>query len=333
MTPNADADRERIDTLLALTLMAARPARADTQGGGDADEQGALHALFASLRGAEREDAERRARWYAELSAEDRARWLARTLARARDRQAYLSGYMHPSHIIEALREEPASIRLLVLPHLPPVTAAEAALALGPAPPQAMGQPEGREPAPKVLRVVRNTFFARFVWSDDLSEPNALDRLSGVELARLVRMSGIREVAVACRSLTTREDVEAFLWRFPAEDAGAIRGHIQRLADVDLQRVTFAERQVARALSVESEPAAMLDQIGMRLLAICFAERDEVSLRFTSQKLPVEAARGLREMAAACRGETERAMIRSVGEEVMMLAETLHRARHGPQVE
>ncbi|HVF56614.1 MAG TPA: hypothetical protein VM934_10715 [Pyrinomonadaceae bacterium] len=153
-------------------------------------------------------------------------------------------------------------------------------------------------PSPEVVSVVRRSFLSNFTSAREINRPGPLDLLSGAELARLVRLLGVRETALACRGIAAVEAVASFLRRFAAEDARAIAAHIATLTDVDSSRIAFAEEVVREAMNAEPEPGAMLDRTGLRLLAITLAGRDEARLRYTAQKLPLEAARWLQLLAS-----------------------------------
>jgi hypothetical protein len=136
-----------------------------------------------------------------------------------------------------------------------------------------------------------------------LERPTPLEFFSGAELARLVRLLGVRETALACRGIAAVEAVAAFLKRFAPEDARAIAAHLRTLTSVEPRRVAFAGQHVHEALRAEPDPGAMLDRVGLRLLSTALSGRARrTSLLYAAQKLPVEAARWLRLMAATSAG-------------------------------
>ncbi|MET0649319.1 MAG: hypothetical protein ABW208_22135 [Pyrinomonadaceae bacterium] len=250
-----------------------------------------------------RQAVRRRGEWLDRLAPEKRRDWLRHTLARARPlvRAAPpLDEHLHHSHVTEALRGEPERVRRLVVGHLPPALAAACSQALGLAPEDSRGDSErGSEPEPEVVAVVRRVFLSHFITLSDVERPTALDSLSGAELARLVRLLGVRETALACRGIEAVEAVAAFLKRFAPEDARAIAAHIRTLTSVEPWRVARAGQHVQEALRAEPDPGAMLDRVGLRLLATGLSGRTRrAGLRYAAQKLPVEAARWLRLMAA-----------------------------------
>jgi hypothetical protein len=322
-----DADSEHVDLLLALSL-----AFGAGEGAEDADVAASRRSLFAALEPSARQAVERRAEWHARLPPPKQGDWLAFVLGRARadGRLARLDEHIHPSHVAAALRAEPPRVRALVASHLPfalaPAVAAESGVGGAGA--------GGDEPAPEVVEVVRREFLSRFVSAAELPAQTPLELLSGAELARLVRMLGVRETAVACRGIEAVEAVASFLRRFAPEDARAVAAHMRSLSEVDARRVAFAEQVVREALLGEDDPRAMLDRTGLRLLAVALAGPDDrLRLRYTAQKLPVEAARWLEESARAvaaqadAQGPPARELLRSIARDTEALAAGLQRGR------
>lgn len=293
-------ETERIEVLLAL---ADAFAGAGADGLPTAEErEGLLTALDEDARQAVR----RRGQWLDRLPPEKRRDWLRHTLARARP-QAWdappLDEHLHHSHVTEALRAEPERVRRLVVAHLPHALAADCARSLGMSVEDARaeaGTEGGAGPAPEVVTVVRRVFLSNFITLAEVERPTPLDFFSGAELARLVRLLGVRETALACRGIAAVEAVAAFLKRFAPEDARALAAHIRTLTNVEPRRVALATRHVHEALRAEPKPGAMLDRVGLRLMATALSGRSRRSgLRYAAQKLPTEAARWLRLMAAS----------------------------------
>ena len=308
------AEDRRVDILLALALAFDR-----SEGGeAGATESKSPLDLFDALDDRHRQALERRAKWHARLARDKQSSWLVATLARVRETVAPLDEHVHTSHIVEALREEPVRVQLLVINHLPRqlITETMAALRL---PSTMRSQPL----PPEIMRIVRRVFLSHFVSLDQLQSPAHLDLLSGAELARLVRLLGVRETAIACRGIAAVESVASFLRRFPAEDARAIATHLTTLTKIEPHRVAFAGRQVEEALRVEPEPEAMLDRIGMRLLALSFVGSDAARLRYTTQKLPVEAGRALGAMVQECCQQDEQEMMHNLAGGTEILAASL----------
>jgi hypothetical protein len=342
-------ETERIEVLLALADVFAAGG-ASTHAAAPAPREELLSAFDDDTRHAIR----RRGEWLDRLAPEKRRDWLRHTLSRARPQTRAappLDEHLHHSHVTEALRGEPERVRRLVVAHLPPALAADCAraLGLGDAPARGVARTEGKagqteveakpteveaRTAPEVVAVVRRVFLSHFITLADVERPTPLDLFSGAELARLVRLLGVRETALACRGIAAVEAVAAFLKRFAPEDARAIAAHLRTLTSVEPRRVASAGQHVQEALRAEPDPGAMLDRVGLRLLATALAGRAlRTSLLYAAQKLPVEAARWLRLMAAtgaeanaAGAGETAETR-RLVAREVEEAAAGLRRRR------
>src|SRR5829696_6674844 len=194
-----NAETERIEVLLAL-------ADAFADGGTGEDGVHAVEAreeLLSTLDEETRHAVRRRGEWLDRLTPEKRRDWLRHTLARARPGTSGatpLDEYLHHSHVTEALRGEPERVRRLVVAHLPPALASACTRALGM--PFEEAERDGRAaPAPEVVAVVRRVFLSHFITLADVERPTPLDFFSGAELARLVRLLGVRETALACRAI------------------------------------------------------------------------------------------------------------------------------------
>ncbi|HEX8474469.1 MAG TPA: hypothetical protein VF666_10580 [Pyrinomonadaceae bacterium] len=328
------AESKRTDILLTLALAFDDAGATEERGDGSIL---ASPSVLSTLGEAERLAVERRAAWYAKLPYDKQAQWLAHVLGRVRPHPSPLDENVHHSHVVEILRHEPPRIQELILRHLPPTLAASCAQALL-ANAGTSGQTtsttdadEQTALAPEVMDVVRRTFLSNFVSLNELANPRHLDALSGVEVARLIHLLGVRETAIACRGIKRAEAVGSFLRRFPAEDARAIATHIATLISVEPQRVAIAERLVHEALSAEPEPSAMLNRLGIRLLAISLDSDDETQLRYTAQKLPLEVARALAEMVGAEGARVEREWRQIVVREAEAVAVSLRRAKTSRQ--
>lgn len=294
-----NAETERIEVLLALA-----DAFADDAGAGDGPPApGAREGMLSTLDEETRHAVRRRGEWLDRLTPEKRRDWLRHTLSRAQPARRGappLDEHLHHTHVAEALRGEPGRVRRLVVAHIPPALAAACARSLGMSAEEARADAEGeRGASPEVVAVVRRVFLSHFITLSDVERPTPLDFFSGAELARLVRLLGVRETALACRGIAAVEAVAAFLKRFSPEDASAVALHIKSMTNVEPWRVALAGQHVQEALRAEPEPAAMLDRTGLRMLATALSGRARrASLRYAAQKLPVEAARWLRLMAA-----------------------------------
>ena len=293
---------------------------------------GGLPFVLRGLSPPDRDAAEALLRRFEKLSPADQSRWLASRLGRIRastpEKNRRFEKDIHPSQIADALRHEPPRIQSLIVGLLPSSQAEPVAEALG----LSLGSEVNSSPSmhqPTVTKLadfVRRAFFAQFVSTTALNSPTPLDLLSGVELARLIRLLGVRETAIACKGIAAVETVTAFLKRFSAEDAHAIVFHLAALKAVKPERIVFAETVARKAINEESEVAStMLDRVGLALLAIVLDTCGTLRRRHTAQKLPLAAARELEELLNGSRTYCDHEMAHRIVAEAQSLADNLHR--------
>ncbi len=205
------AQLTRTDVLLALALFSVRD---ETNGG--TDETARALAALTAMEPSARAALERRASWYEQLPPAKRQEWVDHKLHLIARSRWELDETIHPSHIAQRLREEPAYVQRILLARLSAATRRAVRAALGR--PEAEGDHVVEEGASADLAaVVWSAFLRHFVSLFDLARQTPVDRLSGVELARLIHLLGTRETALACRSVPEVETVAAFLRRFAAE--------------------------------------------------------------------------------------------------------------------
>jgi hypothetical protein len=318
---SASYDTVRIETLLALALS----KRSEQNDNVSAELPPPLHDLNAT----ERRFCEALLKRYANLPKSDQERWLQHTVARARitpERNRRIDDSIHHTQIADALRKEPWQIQILILGSLTPARAQDVVGIIGAELLEKANGPAKNIISPALYDVIRQAFFAQFVPSEALNNATALDLLSGVELARLIRLLGVRETSIACSGIAAVETVTSFLKRFSAEDAYAIVSHLAVLQTVDRKRIVFAEQLARNAFIPEAEQAsAMLDRTGLALLAIVLKARGTLRRRHTSQKLPLAAARELEELIDNHRFLCDRDLMRRIIDEAESLAANLHR--------
>ncbi len=308
----------RIETLVALALSKRwpRPELAE-----DEESDSDLTRVLAQLNAADRKAIMDLTRRFQKLSPAAQNRWLASRVGRIRasspERERRFKEDIHPSQIVEALRNEPARIQNRIIGSLPP--SQRDAIA------EELGVSLDTNPAStKIGEVARRAFFAQFVPTSALQHHTALDLLSGVELARLIRLFGVRETAIACKGVAAVETVTAFLKRFSAEDAHAILFHLSSLTAVEPERIVFAETVVRNAIDEGIIEASTLDRVGLTLLAMVLVESDELRRRHTAQKLPLAASRQLNELLQSGLPECDPKTAQHIIAETHSLAATLH---------
>lgn len=253
---------------------------------------------------------------YQNKSEEEKRKWREQTENFIGSDNRFLDGNIHQSHIEAALEKEIPAIRKIVSA-LPSAQRNRFN--------KIIGETKGEElPRPTLLeKTVCQTFAKQFVALRDLPAATAFDRLSGAQLARLIRLAGIREVALACVRITAVESVAAFLRRFSAEDARAIAAQLSGLPEPGDERLSFAESLVQTAMEIESKPSAMLDLLGIWLIGILLCDGAAQRTIYTAQKLPLEVAPKLSEMIETQCRQTPAELQREIGAEIERLSETV----------
>lgn len=281
-----DNHQQRIDTLVALAIRFSASV----------EEPIVLRAL-PPLSEVDAQAASLRLRAVLHLSPAEQSWWRQAALAQPpqemRERLCRAAEVLHTSHVVAALREESRGVLRLLRPQLPPTIIA------------AIAETGDTYDAPahaadeKIAALVRRRFLARFVFADALRDLTDLDLLTGVELARFIRVLGVREAALACRGVANTEAVACFVRRFAPEDTRMVTAYLRAPVAADAARLRAAETIVRRALEATTETGALLDRVGGRLLAMAMARRAGSAARLTWQKIPVAGARWLAELSAS----------------------------------
>lgn len=246
--------------------------------------------------------------------------WRASILGKIGTDEQLIDETVHWSHVGDALQKEIPAVQKIIKEKI------FAARELKTNPGAAKSEKAFEEPPSPLEKTVRRTFAKQFISLRDLQKPTAFDRLGGTHLARLIRLSGIREVALACVRIEAVESVGAFLRRFPAEDARAIAAQLNGLRKTSESRLSFAENLVQTTIEIESQPSAMLDLLGIWLIGILLCTGAKNRVRYTNQKLPLEASAKLPEIIEErCRSVPEDLQLK-ISAEIEHLAETIARA-------
>lgn len=229
-----------------------------------------------------------------------------------------VDGNVHWSHVEDALKNETGAIRNIV------------ASALASAHRNRFTEKsENKNNLPRrapLEKIIRKKFADRFVSFRNLPEATAFDSLSGASLARLVRIAGVREVALACIRIEAVEAVGAFLRRFEAEDARSIAAQLNGFSKMTEERLLFAENLVQAALEIEPQPSAMLDLLGIQLIGLLLCRAAPERIRYAKQKLPLEAAPKLLEIIET-RRRTPADLQKTIGAEIERLAEAIAKTK------
>ncbi len=276
----------------------------------------------------------KRAQWFEQITPAHQKDWRKYVLERVRLRglPLRLDENVHPSLIADVLRNEPFVIQGLILRYLPP----EIAVIVGEMLEisgflteywENLMQRDDGLPSEKIIRVIRQEFLSSFTSFEEIYEPTALDRLSGKQLEHTIWLLGVRETAMACRGIATKENLAVFLSRFNQQNAREVVSQMSLLTEIEPRRVVQADNIVRETLLEILEPEEMTVQVGLKLLAITLAQSEKVRWLYSEQKLPFSVAAELRiELEKAqeiWQDETQTEWLETVGREVETLAAKL----------
>lgn len=305
----------------------ARGARTETD---DAENSPEIDSVFPEqLAAPDAEKFERLRLNYQSKSEIEKQKWRERVANSIGADEFAIDEVVHRSHVEAALQKEAQAIQKILAPALPFAHENQSA-AIGVEADDNRKSNDLTDASPassaRLEKIVRQTFAAQFVALRDLPAAVVFDRLSGAQLARLVRLAGLREVAYACAGIKAVEAVSGFLRRFAPEDGRAVAAQLSGLPKISEERLAFAESLVQSALEIETEPSAqMLDWLGIRLVGIllCAPASSAARLAYAEQKLPFETGLKLSEIIETeCRA-TPPELKKKIAAEIERLAETV----------
>lgn len=287
---------EKSDILLALAL-AFEKKLGETDSGNIVKTASQLTEKFSAVLSTE--DSKRlktRAENIDRLPPEKRKIWQKIRLDKIRRRglTERLDENIHPLQIAEILNPEPKSIQLRVLKNLPVSLSRKIAVALKDKPVEtelSFEQSNFNNPLnDEIVELIRDKFVSNFVALEDVFESSATDKIPIKKFEDFVRHLGIRETAIACRGINSKETLAAFLNRFDEESAKEIAENITELENVKPFWVERADRHLRKTLENQFQPETLLRSLGYKILAIAFIRRDRTARKYTAQKMmPFEA--------------------------------------------
>lgn len=283
------SQNERLDVLLVLALAFERKnGQPEEPAAGDGARNAAaiVGESFTALSADELEALKTRAALFDNLTAENRQIWQTFWLdkLRRRGRSLRLDEQVNPSQIVEVLRREPETIQLLILRNLPADLSRQIGVRLHIE--SDVQKNESRAASEEIVALIRRKFLSNFVGLEDIYEPNELDKFSIERLAEFVRQLGLRETAIACRGISSKESLAVFLNRFSEPEAKEIVKHITEMEKIEPFWVAEADRLVRDTWeAVNFQPDLLLQSLGLKLLALAYAARDWAAQKYTAQKL------------------------------------------------
>jgi hypothetical protein len=317
---------DRLEIFLALALKSGArqslaknfmPTTDDSESVSDESANEKVSAVLAHLNEKETEKFKRLQTSYQNKPETEKAEWLAEILHKIGTDETLIDNTVHASNVSNALRREIRAVQKILFDFLSPEYQTGISLAGGK--PKKNIQPH----TDALEKTVRRAFAAQFVSLSDLPQPTAFDRLNGAQLARLIRLTGIHEVALACLRIEAVESVAAFLRLFSAEDAQAIAAQLNNVPKKSEARLAFAETLVQKTMEIESNPSAMLDLLGIRLIGILLCGNPKERVVYTNQKLPIQIAPQLPKIIEEQCRRTPPNLQSEINAEIEKIAQTL----------
>ncbi|NNE65820.1 MAG: hypothetical protein HKN33_04575 [Pyrinomonadaceae bacterium] len=247
---------------------------------------------------------EKRAISFDALAPEKQRVWLAlwRERLRRRGRTKRLDPSIHPEQVSRRLRQEPNSIRRIIIAHLPGEISRKVVELLEF---EASSENVDEYTADnKIVEIVREEFLSGFVAFEDLIKPEGIDQLSGDELEGLIWQLGLRETAIFCRGIEKIEKLAAFLKGFEESTAKEIGSAIADMKDIEIERVRDSEERIGRIFGLKKIDDGAVRRLGLLLLAEVFRHRSAAALLYTVQKLPLHLGEELNEFVEGKKSAT-----------------------------
>ena len=251
--------------------------------------------FFAAFSGEDSKRLKARADFFDRLPPEKRKLWQRTRLDKIRRRGHIerLDANIHPAQIAEILNREPQMIQLLVLKNLPAVLGKKVAENLKTRPAEAdfsVDLSVSNSISDEIVALVRREFVSNFVALEDVFELSDTDGIPIQKFEDFIRHLGIRETAIACRGINSKETLAAFLNRFDETSAKELAENIAHLENVKPFWVERADRLLRKTLENQFQPETLLRSLGHKILAIAFVRRDATARKYTAQKMmPFEA--------------------------------------------
>ncbi len=245
-----------------------------------------------------------RANYLDELTTENQEIWRENRVdrVRRRGRAILLDGNINPTHLAENLTNEPKHIQNLILQNLPKDLSVRIAfyLKLG-LENEAISPNQQRDEKqinPTIIALLKQKFLENFVSYEDIYEPAVIDKFSVVELENFILQLGLREVAIACRGINSKETLAAFLNRFDEDDVRDIAIFLTELQKIRPFWVAQADELVRKTWNKNLPPKKVLKIVGLRLLSMAFSKSEQNAINYNKQKLSIQEARQWQKMVS-----------------------------------
>lgn len=287
---------ERLDIFLALATF----YKFDTKDKGKvASDDSEIDLSLLSMSALDEKDLniiKDRAKRFESLSSEKQKAWQTFWLEKLRNRETTrLDENLHSAHIVQALIEEPQTIQSMIYSNLPDSLAKKVSELL----PEITQKTDNAKisekavnlPVDEISTIVRNKFLSNFVAFENIYKPNDLDDFSPDQLEEFIWKLGIREIAISCRGIKTKENLAVFLKPFNETNTREIAVKITELEKIEANRVVISEKIVNETFRLVEDSKKRIENLGLQLLAMTLIFRDYNAKKYTSQKLPIDVSK------------------------------------------
>lgn len=227
---------------------------------------------------------------------------------------------IHPAQISQVLKNEPLRIQQIILENLPSEKTTEILQYLSI---DLENSKKNQLPMDDISEILRKKFLSNFVSFENVYQPNEIDELNFLLLEKFIQKLGIRETAISCRGITTKENLAIFLKPFDDQMTKEIAIKIKEFGEINPLRVLRSEKIVNDIFQGFGDYQKKLNELGLQLLAMSFVSRDEVAVKFTAQKLSVENRENFEEMIKRFIVDGNKKLFEEIGLEVLELAREL----------
>jgi hypothetical protein len=282
-------NQDRLDVLLAMAIAFNQQKKES-----NAEQDSILSEVLSDLSALNEKDlsaAREKLGYYDALTDEEKRLWQARIIGQIANHHR-LDKDVHHTQVAKVLSVEPDYVADYIIQRLSPEMAVEVAADLE----RSSFQPALLNSVHTDLEsLLRRRFLSNFVGREDLYEVKPLAMLSGEDVLDLVQRLGRSEMAFVCRGVKDVESLAPFLRRFEPEDSQAILELMADLRTVEKKRLDKAEVLIKQAWVAEKHPTLVIQSVGLTKLAAALCDSDELTVRYTLQKMPVILAQKVKE--------------------------------------
>jgi hypothetical protein len=225
--------------------------------------------------------------------------WKFRILQRIQDRSFWLDKNIHHSHLAKVLENEPLTIQLFILQHLPSDIAHPIAISLG-----IFQQMKESIKIQKNIKnkknlfsnielttIVREKFLANFVAFEDIFVLEPLEYMSGNDILNIIYQLGVNEIAFACCGIKEIENLATFLRRFSEYTSQLIVDKLARFNKIEKKRISLAEAIIQEWWeNANNNTSSLVGLIGFHKLARGLVFSDKQKIAYLKQKISVDLA-------------------------------------------